>query len=79
MNLFTTMVQLLSYDLRNLCSKKGSFFEHIYGLCYKYLTLLPHYIEPLTIYLFDSDSLAICIDLFFSSKSDPPGKSLPPK
>ena len=33
MNIFTTMVQLLSYDSRNFCITKGSFFEYLYGRC----------------------------------------------
>jgi hypothetical protein len=31
MNLFTTLVEFSSYDSCTLCSKKGSFFEHLYG------------------------------------------------
>ena len=41
MNLFTYMVELWSYDSRNLCSKTGSFFKHLYGFSrlkvYKYI------------------------------------------
>ena len=33
MNLFTILVELWHYDSRNLCSKKGSFSEHLYGQC----------------------------------------------
>ena len=33
MNLFTTLVELLNYDSRNLCNNKSSFFEHLYGSC----------------------------------------------
>ena len=32
MNLFTPMAELWNYDSRNLCSKKGSFFEHLYDM-----------------------------------------------
>ena len=31
MNLFTPMAELWNYDSRNLCSKKGSFFEQLFG------------------------------------------------
>ena len=31
MNLYTTMVELLNYESRNLCSKNGSFFEHLFA------------------------------------------------
>ena len=31
MNLFTPMAELWNYDSRNLCSKKGLFFEQLYG------------------------------------------------
>ena len=31
MNLFTSLVELWLYDSRNLCSKKDSLFEHLYG------------------------------------------------
>ena len=31
MNLITTLVELWNYDSRNLCIKKGSFFEQLYG------------------------------------------------
>ena len=31
MNLFTFLVELWLYDLWNLCSKKDSFFEHLFG------------------------------------------------
>jgi hypothetical protein len=33
MNLFTILVELWYYDSQNLCSKKGSFSEHLYGRC----------------------------------------------
>ena len=32
-NLFTILVEIWCYDSRNLCSKKGSFSEHLYGWC----------------------------------------------
>ena len=33
MSLFTILVELWYYDSWNLCSKKGSFSEHLYGQC----------------------------------------------
>ena len=31
MNLFSPMAKILKCDSHNLCSKKGSFFKHLYG------------------------------------------------
>ena len=41
MNPFTSLVELWLYDSRNLCSKKDSFLEHLYGHKSWWLYYLP--------------------------------------